>query len=160
MLSILQDTTISSHSLSKRLSPLSTTSDTLSPLLKLFGTQRIYIVSMLFQILLESEVLEVDRVLADVWQECKSDDAGEYAKSAGHEEGILALLDDIITRRSNNIGEDISSNEGADLANGGCNSVVLTTNAGRTSLGCHKADIVARSKFAKGKLGSCQRMCR
>lgn len=76
------------------------------------------------EILPEADVLLVDGVLADVGQEEPGEGAGEDGEAGGDPERILALaggvggvvLDD---------GEDPGADEGADLADGGGDAVVL-----------------------------------
>ena len=50
-----------------------------------------------------------------------------------------------------NRGKKIRANESADLATGGSNGIVLSSNGGGTCLGGDKTDVVTWSSFTKGE---------
>jgi hypothetical protein len=106
---------------------------------------------MLLQILLEPEILKVNRILLNIRDEQHCNNPREDTQRARHEERILALLDDVIACCGDDVGEDIGSDEGADFADGSGDGVVLAADGGGASFGGDEADVVAGTEFAEGE---------
>lgn len=104
---------------------------------------------MLFQVLLEPEILIVDSVLLDVRDESQTDEPTEEAQRTRDEEGILALLNRAISSSSNDVGKDVGTHKGTNFANRSGNGVVLPTDGSGTCLGSNEANVVAGAELAK-----------
>ena len=110
------------------------------------------VVSVLGEVGLKLGILVVDGVLTDMWQEEESQECRENTECRRDEERILASLDRVrvlvpVVQNT----EDLGSDEGANLAGGGCDSVVLATNTGSARLGGDQTNIVTRTKLSKSK---------
>lgn len=81
-------------------------------------------------------------------QQEKRQAGAENTQRRRHEEGILARASGVRSIVLND-GEDISSDEGANLAGSGRDGVVLATNRGGAGLGRHEPDVVAGAQFAE-----------
>lgn len=89
-------------------------------------------------------------ILSNVGNKNPADNSGENAKGTGDDERILASAD-CVGRVSLSNWQHIGTDKGTDLASGGGNTVVLTTDSGGTALGRDKTDVVARAKLTKGR---------
>lgn len=110
------------------------------------------IVAVGLEVETELGVLLADGVLTDVWKQEQGQAGTEHAQSRGDEEWVLASLDRVgvgiaVVQDS----EDTGTDERANLAKGGSNTVVLATNGGGGRLGCDETNVVAGSQFTEGE---------
>ena len=102
------------------------------------------------EVLAELLVLEGDGVLADVGQAEEGEGGGEDAQTRADVEGVLVLGGRVASGLLD-VGKDVDADEGADLADGRRDAVVLTPDTRGARLGGQEADIVARTQLAKAE---------
>ncbi|KAL9034256.1 MAG: hypothetical protein Q9214_007128, partial [Letrouitia sp. 1 TL-2023] len=123
------------------------------PLLKLRQSQLPRIPPLRLQVLPKPHVLAPDRVLPDLRQQEPRQRRAEEAQAAADEKGILPAARAALASRGVLLddGEDVGADEGADLAAGGGDSIVLAADGGGAGFGGDEADVVAGPDFAKGE---------
>lgn len=101
--------------------------------------------------LAEAHILMGNGVLTNVGDEKERNGGRQNAQARSNPERVLRRLDRVISTSSLDIGENPSTDKGANLANGRGNAVVTTTNTSGASLGSQEADVVTGSKLAKSQ---------
>lgn len=96
----------------------------------------------------EFGILLGDGVLVDVRQEEEHQTGRQDAQTGGDVEGVLVLLVAITTGRDD-VGKDVSTNKGANLAHGSRHAIVLTTDTRGTGLCGEQTNVVARAQLAE-----------
>lgn len=104
---------------------------------------------MLLQIGPESRVLESNGVLSNMRQTEERQGSTEDTPGGTDVEGILRRQLHALATRGNYVGKHPGADKSTDLANGGSDAVVPTTNTGGARLGGDKADVIARSQLAQ-----------
>ena len=109
--------------------------------------------SLLFKISPELQVLTCDRILPDMRQKEECQTGAEDAESAAHEEGILAASVAVRATWSVllNDGENVGSDESANLPHGSGDGIVLATDGGGTGFGRDQTNVITGSCFAEGE---------
>lgn len=114
-------------------------------------TQLRSVPALALQILSEALILNSNSILADLWDAEKRNSCRQNAETRCHPKRILRRRNLVISASFLDVWEYISSHKGTDLANGGRDSVVASTNASRTGFGSQEANVVSRTELAEGQ---------
>lgn len=107
--------------------------------------------TILLEVLAELAVLLGNGVLTDIGQAEKGNGGGDDAESRGNVKGVLGGLGLVVTAEGSNGVKGVGANKGANLANGGGDAVVATTDTGSAGLGGEETNVVARAELAEGE---------
>lgn len=103
------------------------------------------------EVLAELDVLVSDGILANVGNEEEGNESRQQRQRRGDPEGILGNLCRIIATSCFDAGEDPGSDKGTNLANGGGDTVVTTTNTSGAGLCGQETNVVAGAKLSKAQ---------
>lgn len=107
--------------------------------------------ALALQVFAELGILLGNCVLVNVGQAEKGDEGRQDAKTGCDPKGILCALDNVITTSILNVREDKGTDKGANLADGGSQTVVTTTHTRRAGLGSQQTNVVAWAKLTESE---------
>lgn len=105
--------------------------------------------ALALEILAEFSVFLGNGILANVGQAEEGDGGRKEGETGGDPERVLGRLSLAVAGFFNGR-ESVGADKSTNLANGGSNAVVATTDTSSAGLGSQKTNVVARAQFAKG----------